>query len=108
MKRTLIAAFFGLGLFLSSHAFSMELAQARAQGLVGETADGYIAVVNASPDANAVVAEINARRRAEYTKISKDNGQSVAVVGKVAAERIIGGLPAGSYYKGADGSWKKK
>lgn len=108
MKRTLIAAFFAIGLFLAGQAFAMELSQARAQGLVGETLDGYIAAVTASADANAVVADINARRRAEYTKISKDNGQSVAVVGKVAAERIIGGLPSGSYYKGADGSWKRK
>lgn len=108
MKRTLIAAFFAIGLFLASQAFAMDLAQARAQGLVGETLDGYIAAVTASAEANAVVSDINARRRAEYAKISKDNGQSVAVVGKVAAERIIGGLPSGSYYKGADGSWKRK
>lgn len=108
MKRTLIAAFFALGLFLTSQAFAMELSQARAQGLVGETLDGYIAAVTPSPEANAVVADINARRREEYTKISRDNGQTVAVVGKVAAARIIGGLPAGSYYKAADGSWKRK
>ena len=108
MKRTLIAAFFAIGLFLTSQAFAMELSQARTQGLVGEKLDGYIAVVTASPDANAVVADVNSRRREEYAKISKDNGQSLAVVGKVAAARIIDGLPAGSYYKGADGSWKKK
>ena len=108
MKRTLIAAFFALGLLLTAQAFAMELSQARAQGLVGETLDGYIAVVTPSADASAVVSDINARRREEYTKISKDNGQTVSVVGKVAAARIIAGLPAGSYYKGADGSWKKK
>ncbi len=108
MKRTLIAAFFAIGLFLASQAFAMDLSQARAQGLVGETLDGYIAAVTASAEANAVVSDINARRREEYAKISKDNGQPVAVVGKVAAERIIGGLPSGSYYKSADGSWKRK
>lgn len=108
MKRTLIAAFFAIGLLLAGQALAMDLAQARAQGLVGETLDGYVGVVTASPEASAVVADINARRRAEYAKISRENGQPISVVGKVAAERIIGALPAGSYYKSPNGSWAKK
>ena len=108
MKKTFAAILFAAALALSSEAFALDLAQARAQGLVGETPTGFIAPVTSSADANAVVADINARRKAEYEKISRENGQSVSVVGKVAAERIIGGLPSGSYYQGTDGSWKKK
>ena len=108
MKKTFASIVFAAALIISGQAFALDLASARAQGLVGETATGYIATVTPSGDANAVVADVNARRKAEYEKISRENGQSVAVVGKVAAERIIGGLPSGSYYKGADGTWKKK
>lgn len=108
MKRTFIAALFAVAVFFAAEAFAMDLSQARAQGLVGEKLDGYIGVVVASPDASAVVSDVNARRRAEYEKISKDNGQPVSVVGKVAAENIINGLSRGSLYQGADGSWKKK
>src|SRR5687768_17130250 len=108
MKRTFIAALFALIALLASEVFAMELSQARAKGIVGEKLDGYIGTVVSSPDASAVVSEINARRRAEYEKISKENGQPVSVVGKVAAETIINGLPGGSLYQGADGSWKKK
>jgi len=108
MKRLLTITLFVAGLMFAGNAYALDLSQARAQGLVGEKMDGYVAAVTPSADANAVVDDINARRRAEYEKISKDNGQPVAVVAKIAAERIIGGLPAGSYYKAADGSWKKK
>lgn len=108
MKKTFTAILFAAAVALSGEAFALDLAQARAQGLVGETATGYIAAVTPSAEASAVVSDVNARRKAEYEKISQQNGQPVAVVGKVAAERIIGGLPSGSYYMGADGSWTKK
>jgi hypothetical protein len=108
MKRTFFAAFFAIALIFASQAFAADLSQARAQGIVGEKLDGYIGAVKPSGDANAVVSDVNARRRAEYEKISKANGQPVSVVGKVAAENIINGLPSGSLYQAPDGSWKKK
>ncbi len=108
MKRTFIAALFALVVLLASEAFALDLSQARAKGIVGEKLDGYVGVVVSSPDASAVVSEVNARRRAEYEKISKENGQPVSIVGKVAAENIINGLASGSLYQGMDGSWKKK
>ena len=108
MKRTVIIALFVAAMIFTAQAFAADLAQARAKGIVGEKLDGYIGAVTPSAEANAVVGEINARRRAEYEKISKENGQPVSVVGKVAAENIINGLPSGSLYQAPDGSWKKK
>lgn len=96
------------GLFLAGQAMAMDLSQARVQGLVGEKTDGYVAAVTPSAEANAIVSDVNARRLVEYKKISAQNGQAVSVVGTVAAERIIAGLPSGSYYMSSDGSWKKK
>lgn len=108
MNRILAIALFAAALSFSTAVFALDLSQARAQGIVGEKLDGYIGAVTPSAEANAVVGEINARRKAEYEKIAASNGQTVSVVGKVAAEKIINGLPAGSYFQLPNGSWKKK
>src|ERR1043166_8631785 len=86
----------------------LDLQAARSQGLVGEKADGYVSGLKNSPDVTALVAEVNARRKAEYASISKKNGQSVDVVAKLAAEEIINKLAPGASYQGPDGSWKKR
>lgn len=102
---TLIAAAVTM---LAAPAFALDLQTARTQGLVGETLTGYVAVVKSTPEAEALAAEINAKRRAEYARIAAANGQSADVVGKLASEQIINGLPSGSYYKDAGGAWKKR
>ena len=101
----LIAAFL---MILAGPAFALDLSAARAQGLVGETPAGYIAAVRNTGDVAALVADVNARRRAEYARIAAENGQSVDIVARLAAEQIINGLESGWYYQGADGGWKKR
>ena len=64
-----------------------DLASARASGQVCEGSDGYI--VATSAQANSLASEINAKRRAEYQKISSQNGQTAAVVGQLAAKQIV-------------------
>ena len=108
MKHAWMTVLFAFALIFSLPAMALELSQARSGGLVGEKLDGYVAVIGSDAQAQELVNEINARRRAEYQKISAENKQPVSVVGKLAAEQIISGLPAGSYYQGADGSWKRK
>lgn len=108
MKKFLTLMLFTAGVTLAGQAFALDLSGARAQGIVGEKLDGYVAVVKPSAEAQALVNDINTRRRAEYDQISRQNSQPVSVVGKVAAETIINGLPSGSLYQGADGSWKTK
>jgi uncharacterized protein YdbL (DUF1318 family) len=88
--------------------FAMDLHQARGGGLVGEKPDGYVAAVKPSSEVQALVAEVNARRQQEYANISKQNGQPVDVVAKLAAQEIITKLAPGSLYQGADGGWKKR
>jgi len=108
MKRLLMMVILTAGMMGSVSGYAADLASARAQGIVGEKLDGYVGVVNGAAGGQAVADEVNAKRRVEYAKISKQNNQPVAVVGKVAAETIINQLPAGSYYQAPDGSWKKK
>lgn len=106
MKRIALAVMFAAA--FAASAWALDLHTARANSSVGEKADGYVAALKSTPDVQALVAEVNAKRKAEYARISKQNGQSVDVVAKLAAQQIIGGLSAGESYQGSDGSWKKR
>jgi uncharacterized protein len=92
----------------SMPAFALDLHGARTSGKVGEKTDGYVSALVSTPDVQALVAEVNAKRKAEYTRISSENGQPVDVVAKLAASQIISGLEAGSSYQDASGAWKKR
>jgi uncharacterized protein YdbL (DUF1318 family) len=108
MKIRTLLSVMTLTLLASAPAFAIDLQSARANGSVGETTQGYIAAVKPSAEVDALVAEVNAKRGQEYRKISAANGQSVQVVGTIAAEQIIKNLSPGSLYQAADGSWKKR
>lgn len=95
-------------LVFSSPAFALDLNEARAQGIVGEQRDGYVAVIKPSAEAQALANEINARRKEEYARISKANGQAVNVVATLAAQQIIQKLSTGSLYQDSNGAWVKK
>ena len=108
MKTRFLALILPVFFLIALPAYALDLDSARDQGLVGEKLDGYVGVVKDGPGVAALVSEINAKRRVEYQKISAKNGKPVDVVGKIAAETIIGRLKPGNYYQGPDGSWKKK
>lgn len=69
-------------------AFALDLHEARSKGLVQEQPSGYISAVQRSSDVESLVAEVNSKRRSEYERIAKENGQSVEIVGKLAAQEI--------------------
>ena len=94
MKTRLMIGVFA-ALIFATPAFALDLHSARSSGVVAETPDGYIKAVQPSAEVNALVAEVNAKRIAEYTRISKENGQSVEVVGKLAAPQIAKNAAAG-------------
>lgn len=89
-------------------AIALDLSEARTKSLVGEKNDGYIEALKPSTEVNMLVSDINNRRKAEYTRISKENGQPVSVVGKLAAVEIAKKLPSGSMYQNNAGSWVRK
>ncbi len=82
-------------MMMAAPAFALDLQSARSQGLVAETTEGYIKAVKPSAEVDALVSEVNAKRRAEYERISKENGQPVDVVGKLAAPQIMKNAAAG-------------
>jgi uncharacterized protein YdbL (DUF1318 family) len=97
-----------LGALIAFPAFSLDLHQARTSSMVGEKADGYTAALKATPEVNALVADVNAKRKVEYARISKQNGQPVDVVAKLAATQIINSLEPGSSYQDGKGNWKTR
>lgn len=97
-----------LGLLVSAPAFALDLHGARASGQVGEKLDGYAVALKKTPEVEALVADVNAKRQQEYARISKQNGQPVDVVAKLAAQEIYAKLTPGSSYQAPDGSWKKR
>lgn len=94
--------------WLATPALAMDLHEARAAGIVGEQSDGYVVALDGSADAKALAADVNNGRQQEYARISKENGQPVAVVAKLAAEQIFKNLPKGSKYQNAAGAWSVK
>lgn len=86
-------------------AWALDLQEARTQGLVGETRAGYVARISGGSEVALLVDQVNVKRREEYERISGENGQPVDIVAKIAAEKIITGLPAGAKYKDAKGKW---
>lgn len=108
MKLHALALALALTAFTALPAFALDLQQARSAGSIGETTNGYVAVVKSSPEVEELVAIVNAKRKQEYARISQANGQSIDVVAKVAAEQIINNLETGNLYQAADGSWKKR
>ena len=108
MKSRIATLLILLGLLVATPALALDLHSARNAGLVGEKADGYAQALKVTPDVQALVADVNAARQQEYARISKENGQPIDVVAKLAAQQIFGKLAAGNFYQAPDGSWKKK
>ncbi len=88
---------------------ALDLDAARSQGLVGEQSDGFVGAVSASPsaDVEALVAEVNDKRRAAYAEIAKKNGTAPNAVAALSAQKLIERAPTGQWIW-ANGSWSQK
>ena len=83
------------------------LAQTKAQGLVGEQPNGYLGVVQSTEHSEAVVKLINDARRAEYTRMARQNDIAVADVEAIAGQKAIEKTASGHFIL-LDGNWIKK
>ncbi len=91
-------------------AWAIELDTAKQQGLVGEQANGYLGSVTgaASAEVNALVKDVNAKRRAKYQQIATKNNISMADVEALAGQKALERTASGHYIKPAAGGWRKK
>lgn len=98
-------------LFLSSGAlpaFALSLDEAKSKGLVGERTNGYLGVVHAADgEAQALVKDVNHKRRQAYEEIAKRNGTQLSEVETLAGEKAIQNTKPGHVIEGP-GGWTKK
>jgi len=91
-------------------ALAGPLDKPKQEGLVGERPDGYVGfVVDEVPaDVKKLVDHTNEERKAEYEKLAKENGTSLAAVEAIFGQKLIARQPAGTYVMTSDGKWVKK
>jgi len=86
------------------------LTRPKADGLIGEQADGYLGLVtqNVPADIRKLVAEVNAQRKAGYQQIAAKQGTSLSAVEQVGGNTAIEKTLPGNYVRDANGVWRKK
>ena len=114
-KVLLAATAIAAGIMLASSAWAQNdnvLAQARAQGIVGEQADGFLGFppgANVSADVRARVDQINIRRRAVYTERAAQRNVSInEMAAAVACEIFEGRIGVGERYRDEAGQWRTR
>jgi hypothetical protein len=99
-----------LVLAIALPALALDLDEARAKGKVGERADGYVAAVkdDASDEVKALVADVNAKRRAHYEEIAHRTGAPVEAVAALAGQKMLSEKAQPGWYVNDGSGWKKK
>ena len=81
----------------------------RAAGLVAERFDGFAAVRGAAPvDVTALVAQVNAERRAVYAERAQAEKTTVEAIGKIYALEIIKSAPSKTWFLSESGQWTQR
>ena len=81
----------------------------RAAGVVGERFDGFAVVRGtASPATAALVAQVNAERRALYAQRAASDNVPVEAVGKIYALEIVKAAPPNTWFLSESGQWTQK
>ena len=84
---------------------------AKAQGTVGEQADGYLGfrVPASDPALTQAVQAINAGRREAYVRSAQAAGATTEVAGARAFETIVmPRISTGQWYRNAQGQWVRR
>lgn len=84
-------------------------AAARAAGQVGEKIDGYLGVVGGgTPALQAIVNDINIKRRAIYAQKAKAANATLDEYALTAGCQAIMATAPGEKYQAPDGSWQTR
>lgn len=94
----------------AASASGVDLARAKDQGLVGEKADGYVAIVvePSSSLIQAIVRRVNTKRRAAYEEIARKRGANLDAVSRLAGAKLIERASRGEWVTDAEGAWHRK
>ena len=107
MKRLLAAI---LLVFALQSAWAIDINAAKSQGLVGEARTGYVAAVEtpASAEVKALIASVNAKRKAQFERTAKKTNTTVPQVANRFYELAVQKTRPGHFYQDRNGRWKKK
>ena len=83
---------------------------AKAQGVVGEQADGYLGVrTTANPALQTAVTATNSARRRVYAASAADVGTSTEVAAaRMFESQLLPRISTGQWYRNASGQWVQR
>ena len=107
MKKQLVAILVALS-FLSGNVWALTLNEARTQGRVGETLNGYLVALKTDAETQALANEINKARNASYQQLAESNNIPPDEVAKMAGRKLVARAKPGEYVQGINGKWLRK
>ncbi|EBX6015526.1 YdbL family protein [Salmonella enterica subsp. enterica serovar Portland] len=107
MKKYLMLWVLTLSL-LTPSVWALTLDEARTQGRVGETLNGYLVALKNDADTQKLVLDINRARRASYQQLADSNHLPVDEVAKMAGQKLVERARPGEYVQGINGKWMRK
>ncbi|MCI4024619.1 YdbL family protein [Salmonella enterica subsp. enterica serovar Heidelberg] len=107
MKKYLILWVLTLSL-LTPSVWALTLDEARTQGRVGETLNGYLVALKNDAETQKLVLDINHDRRASYQQLADSNHLPVDEVAKMAGQKLVERARPGEYVQGINGKWMRK
>ncbi|ECF7446730.1 YdbL family protein [Salmonella enterica subsp. enterica serovar Minnesota] len=107
MKKYLILWVLTLSL-LTPSVWALTLDEARTQGRVGETLNGYLVALKNDAETQKLVLDINHARRASYQQLADSNHLPVDEVAKMAVQKLVERARPGEYVQGINGKWMRK
>ncbi|EDJ8317137.1 DUF1318 domain-containing protein [Salmonella enterica subsp. enterica serovar Muenchen] len=107
MKKYLILWVLTLSL-LTPSVWALTLDEARTQGRVGETLNGYLVALKNDAETQKLVLDINHARRASHQQLADSNHLPVDEVAKMAGQKLVERARPGEYVQGINGKWMRK
>ncbi|EAM7548283.1 YdbL family protein [Salmonella enterica subsp. enterica] len=107
MKKYLMLWVLTLSL-LTPSVWALTLDEARTQGRVGETLNGYLVALKNDAKTQKLVLDINHARRASYQQLADSNHLPVDEVAKMAGQKLVERARPGEYVQGINGKWMRK
>lgn len=107
MKKQLTLTVLILSL-LSGNVMALTLSDARTQGRVGETLNGYLVALKNDAETQTLVKKINEARSASYQQLAETNHIPVDQVAKMAGQKLVDRAKPGEYVQGINGKWLQK
>ncbi|ECG1191979.1 YdbL family protein [Salmonella bongori] len=93
---------------LTPSVWALTLDDARTQGRVGETLNGYLVALKNDTETQKLVLDINHARRASYQQLADSNRLPVDEVAKMAGQKLVERARPGEYVQGINGKWLRK